>query len=222
MRGLELDTMMRKWTQKRSELRRDFDKQKQDNPKGGRALQDQEDKALQELADKIEKDLIGLSAALDKIGARARSGLHFRINRSRFYASEFESLVASLKIGNIDTWVAYDQFVTRGLKPAFGFIDGVGSRLLGLRTRLQTVLEGIETSALVTQISATRQNTAELRSIASAVADANRWLNNAIFWLRIFSIVVSILVAAATLVVGGGGPQGLSNIMRWVVERMIP
>ena len=222
LRGLELDTMMRKWTQKRSELRRDFDKQKQDNPKGGRALQDQEDKALQELADKIEKDLIGLSAALDKIGARARSGLHFRINRSRFYASEFESLVASLKIGNIDTWVAYDQFVTRGLKPAFDFIDGVGSRLLGLRTRLQTVLEGIETSALVTQISATRQNTAELRSIASAVADANRWLNNAIFWLRIFSIVVSILVAAATLVVGGGGPQGLSNIMRWVVERMIP
>ena len=222
LRGLELDTMMRKWSEKRSELRRDFDRRKQDDPKGGRALQDQEDKALQELADKIEKDLIGLSAALDKIGERARSGIHFRINRSRFYASEFESLVASLKIGNIDTWVAYDQFVTRGLKPAFDFIDGVGGRLLGLRTRLQTVLEGIETSALVTQISATRQNTAELRSIASAVADANRWLNNAIFWLRIFSIVVSILVAAATLVVGGGGPQGLSKIIGWVVERVTP
>jgi hypothetical protein len=135
---------------------------------------------------------------------------------------EFDSLVASLKVGNIDTWVAYDQFVTRGLKPAFDFIDGVGQRLLGLRTRLQTVLGGIETSALVTQISATRQNTAELRIIASAVADANRWLNNAIFWLRIFSIVVSILVATATLIVGGGGPQGLSGYVKWAIERLVP
>ena len=68
----------------------------------------------------MERDLIYLSAALDAIGRKARHGLHFRINRSRFYAAEFESLLGTLKIGNIDTWVAYDQFVTRGLKPAFG------------------------------------------------------------------------------------------------------
>ena len=84
------------------------------------------------------------------------------------------------------------------------------------------MLGGVETSALVTQISATRQNTAELRSIASAIADANRWLNNAIFWLRIFGIVVSILVAAATLIVGGGGPQGLLGLVKWAIERMNP
>jgi hypothetical protein len=220
LRGLELDTMMRKWNRERSELRSDFDRRKREKPKDVRAIQDEEEKAHQQLADQIERELIDLSAALDRVGARARSGLHFRINRSRFYAAEFDSLVASLKIGNIDTWVAYDQFVTRGLKPAFDFIDGVGHRLLGLRTRLQTVLGGIETSALVTQISATRQNTAELRIIASAVADANRWLNNAIFWLRIFSIVVSILVAGATLMVGGGGPQGISGFVKWAIERL--
>ena len=45
----------------------------------------------------------------------------------------------------------YDQFVTRGLKPAFDFIDGVGARRLSLRARLQSVLEGIETGALVRQ-----------------------------------------------------------------------
>jgi hypothetical protein len=222
LRGLELDTMMRKWNEKRSELGSDFERRKRENPKDERAIQDEEEKAHQKLADDIERELIDLSAALDRVGARARSGLHFRINRSRFYATEFESLVASLKVGNIDTWVAYDQFVTRGLKPAFDFIDGVGHRLLGLRTRLQTVLSGIETSALVTQISATRQNTAELRIIASAVADANRWLNNAIFWLRIFSIVVSLLVAAATLIVGGGGPQGVWGFVKWAIERMAP
>ena len=121
---------------------------------------------MQALATDVEKDLIYLSAALDEIGLAARHGLHFRINRSRYYVSEFESLLKSLKIGNIDTWVAYDQFVTRGLKPAFDFIDGVGKRLAGLRTRLESVLEGIETSALVIQTSATRSNTAQLKRIA--------------------------------------------------------
>ena len=121
---------------------------------------------MQKLATDVEEDHIYLSAALDKVGSKAVHGLHFRINSSRYYMAEFESLLASLNIGNIDTWVAYDQFVTRGLKPAFDFIDGVGTRLLGLRTRLQSVLEGIETSALVIQTSATRSNTAQLRRLA--------------------------------------------------------
>ena len=82
----------------------------------------------QELADRVENDLINLSAALDTVGGQAVHGLHFRINRSRYYVCEFESLLASLKTGNIDTWVSYDQFVTRGLKPAFEFIEGVGVR----------------------------------------------------------------------------------------------
>jgi hypothetical protein len=39
--------------------------------------------------------------------------------------------------------------------------------LLGLRARLQSVLEGIETSALVIQTAATRLNTAQLRRLAA-------------------------------------------------------
>ena len=38
--------------------------------------------------------------------------------------------------------------------------------MLGLRNRLQSVLEGIETSALVIQTAATRSNTAQLRRLA--------------------------------------------------------
>jgi hypothetical protein len=216
LRGLELDTMMRKYSLERARILSRFGDEKLTKPLKVRELQDEEDKALQKLADSVERDLIELSAALDDIGTRARNGLHFRINRSKFYATEFESLVESLKIGNIDTWVAYDQFVKRGLKPAFDFISGVGERLLGLRSRLQTVLEGIETSALVTQISATRQNTAELRSIATAIANANKWLNSAIFWLRLFSVVVAL----ATLYVGGGGSEGVGKLMRWLFERI--
>lgn len=216
LRGLELDNMMRRYSVKRAAILGEFAQSKLEKRTKERDLQDQEDQALQGLADEVERDLIDLSAALDSIGARARNRLHFRINRSRFYAAEFQSLVGSLRIGNIDTWVAYDQFVMRGLKPAFDFIDGVGDRLLGLRARLQTVLEGIETSALVTQISATRQNTAELRSIATAVADANKWLDSAIFWLRLFSA----LVGAAALYLGGGGAEGIGRLIRWVIERL--
>jgi hypothetical protein len=217
LRGQELDTVMRKWSTKRSDIREKFATPKpSESEDEKRKRRDKKDEELQELADEVEVDLIYLSAALDRIGEKAVHGLHFRINRSRYYIDEFYSLLASLKVGNIDAWVSYDQFVTRGLKPAFDFLDGVGDRLLSLRARLQTVLEGIETSALVTQISATRQNTAELRIIAEAVASANTWLGYAIFWLRLFSIVVTV----ATLFIGSGGFEGVGKIIKWLVERI--
>lgn len=206
LRGQELDTMMRKWSKKRSEIRSRFERKKaEESEDGRRTIQDDEDKELQRLADEVEKDLIALSAALDEIGLRAVHGLHFRINRSRYYVSEFESLLGSLKIGNIDTWVSYDQFVTRGLKPAFDFIDGVGVRLLGLRARLQTVLEGIETSALVTQTSATRENTMHLRRIADTFARLHKWLR-----------FLGLAVALGGLLVTLFGYQGiLGKIVGW-------
>jgi hypothetical protein len=166
LRGLELDTIMKKWSERSTMIRRRYS-DRWWHPFFRTRRRDKRDERLQRLATEVERDLIYLSAALDETGLRAIHGLHFRINRSRYYVEEFQSLLASLNIGNIDTWVAYDQFVTRGLKPAFDFIDGVGTRLLGLRTRLQSVLEGIETSALVIQTSATRSNTAQLRRLAN-------------------------------------------------------
>jgi hypothetical protein len=166
LRGLELDKIMQRWSVKSTEIRERYvDRWWLRFIRNRR--RDKRDEKLQALATEVERDLIYLSAALDTVGKEARNGFHFRINRSRFYAAEFLSLLDTLKIGNIDTWVTYDQFVTRGLKPAFDFIDGVGERLVGLRARLQSVLEGIETSALVIQTSATRSNTAQLRRVAA-------------------------------------------------------
>jgi uncharacterized membrane-anchored protein len=210
LRGQELDTMMRKWSTGRFDVRRNFEALKAGKSDEDRRLvQDKEDAAIQELADRVENDLIDLSAALDAVGIEAVHGLHFRINRSRYYVQEFESLLGTLKVGTIDTWVSYDQFVTRGLKPAFDFIESVGGRLLGLRTRLQSVLEGIETSALVKQSAATRENTAQLRSIATAFAKLQKWLR-----------VVSVLLAAATLIAGLLGLQGaLGEMVGWLRSR---
>lgn len=194
LRGQELDTMMRKWSARRAAIRAKYEEKKRG--KAGeefRNIQDEEDGEIQGLADRVEKDLIELSAALDEVGLRAVHGLHFRINRSRYYVCEFESLLESLGIGHIDTWVSYDQFVTRGLKPTFDFIDSVGVRLLGLRTRLQSVLEGIETSALVRQSSATRLNTAELRNIANAFTKFYKLLRTVSIVVAMVSLIVTVL-----------------------------
>jgi hypothetical protein len=200
LRGQELDTIMQRWSEKSTEIRDEHP----DRWLWRNRRRDRRDEKLQALATEVERDLIYLSAALDTVGKEARNGFHFRINRSRFYAAEFMSLLGTLKIGNIDTWVAYDQFVTRGLKPAFDFIDGVGERLVGLRTRLQSVLEGIETSALVIQTSATRSNTAQLRRVANRFRLQNllivlvgylvAYKPDAGTWLEIKSFMVFALV----------------------------
>jgi Protein of unknown function (DUF3422) len=195
LRGLELDTIMKRWSEGSREIRDRYEEKIRRRPRRKDQYGDERDEALQELATKVEKDLIYLSAALDSIGLTARHGVHFRINRSRFYVDEFLTLLASLKVGNIDTWVAYDQFVARGLKPAFDFIDGVGTRLRDLRARLQGVLEGIETSALVIQTSATRSNTAQLKRIAKRFT-----VNNILF---------AAMGLALTYLAGGGKWQGV-------------
>jgi hypothetical protein len=190
LRGLELDTIMKRWSEGSRQIREKFERKRRRCPLRKDRYGDRRDEELQELATDVEKDLIYLGAALDNIGLSARHGLHFRINRSRYYVDEFQTLLKSLKIGNIDTWLAYDQFVARGLKPAFDFIDSVGTRLLGLRTRLQSVLEGIETSALVIQTSATRSNTAQLKRIARR--------------FRMNNVMVGLVGAALTYFASGG------------------
>jgi hypothetical protein len=129
------------------------------------ALSDLKYEALYEVTKSIETSLINISARLDHIGSKCVGGLHFRLNRSTYYVKEFGILLETLRVGNIPTWVAYDQFVKRGLAPAFDYIASMGSRLRALRDRLQSVTEAIETSALVVQSAATRHNTAVLRRI---------------------------------------------------------
>lgn len=124
---------------------------------------------LADISSELEGKLIRIGARLDEIGVTAVGGLHFRINRSRYYVAEFKRLLQSLEVGNVQTWTSYEQFVNRGLAPVFDYVDNVGTRIHALRERLLAVLETIETSALVGQSSATRYNTAELKSIMRIV-----------------------------------------------------
>jgi len=119
--------------------------------------------ALYEISNEVETDLIDISSKLDELGFGAIGGLHFRLNRSAYYVREFHILLKTLHINNIQSWISYEQFVQRGLAPAFHYMARVGKRLRAVRARLLTTTETIETSALVGQSAATRHNTAVLR-----------------------------------------------------------
>jgi hypothetical protein len=157
MRGQELDRIIREWS-----IGRDYIEQ---NTPSQRDLRDN---WIGHFTQRIERRLLTIGGALDEIGTHSIGGIHYRINRSRYYVKEFRILLDTLHVGNIGTWISYRNFYERGLHPAFDFIDNLGGRLDSLRRRLLSVTESIQTSALVAQASATRENTMELRRISKA------------------------------------------------------
>jgi len=136
-------------------------------------LEDKKEEIFAIMATEIEHDLIEISAALNKIGLRAAGGLPYTINRSKYYREEFETLIKTLEAGNIESWVSYNQFYERGVKPSFDFIKMTGDRLNSLRNRLQVVTQSIQTSAVFVQTSATRRNTSLLKEIDRSNAQLN-------------------------------------------------
>src|SRR5262249_57043655 len=88
-----------------------------------------------------------------------------RINRARYYSRVFRTLAGTLRVGLVETWTSYEQFLTRGLDPASKFIDEVGERLASLRDRLHGDMQSIQTSAIVNQTEATRDNTVQLQNV---------------------------------------------------------
>jgi len=113
-----------------------------------------------------ERRLIDIVRGLDGLGKEAIGGLHFRISRAQQYIVNFRQLVPSMDIGNIDTWISYEQVVRRGFEPAFRYLEDVGARLNRLRARLGAAMQSIQTSGIVNQTEATRDNTVQLELIS--------------------------------------------------------
>ena len=161
---------------------------------------------LYEISNELETDLIDISSKLDELGFGAIGGLHFRLNRSAFYVLEFKVLLKTLQVQNIPSWVSYEQFVQRGLKPAFDYMASVGKRLRAVRARLLTITETIETSALVGQSAATRHNTAVLR----------RTTTLAIIIILVFIAMSSSFMAIAARIAGSLYPRLPEWLTRWI------
>jgi uncharacterized membrane-anchored protein len=132
-----------------------------------RRIKSRKDEDLAEINQRAERRMIDTSAALERLGRQAIGGLHFRVNRSRLYADIYMGMVPTLRSGIIETWWSYDQFAKRGVEPAMRFVQDVGARLEKLRSRLADSMESVQTSAIVNQTEATRDNTFQLELIAN-------------------------------------------------------
>jgi Protein of unknown function (DUF3422) len=56
------------------------------------------------------------------------SGILYRIEQSRYYKAQFDKNVQALRIGRLEGYQRYDEFVERRLGAAFDFIDRLGRR----------------------------------------------------------------------------------------------
>lgn len=133
---------------------------------------DARDTALNIVADGIETKLLSLTADLDRAGRGIYGGLTYRINRSVLYARKFGEILELSRITNIPTWVSYEQYATRSVRPSFETMESIGDRMRMLRARLANVTESIEASALNATSAATRRNTAALRTVATILGFA--------------------------------------------------
>jgi hypothetical protein len=171
-------------------------------------IQELLDVRVQELASlvkRVERRLVEIGSSLDNVGTGGSGRLLFVINRSKIHMNEFERMATSLEIGNIDGWVTYEQFVHRSVLPTFDMIRATGDRLVGLRERLQSVTEMIQTSALIIESEATRQNTAILRRIQS----------------NIFFVGIPIGLMIAILLVNGKElPKNPSSLLPWLLAAL--
>jgi hypothetical protein len=82
---------------------------------------------------KVALDLIGrahqhLNGITGVFFGETRSGLLYRIERSRYYVKQFNDTVVLLRIKRLEGDQPYNQFIERRLGPEFDFIDRLGVR----------------------------------------------------------------------------------------------
>jgi len=81
-----------------------------------------------------QQDIANLSTASKKLREIRQSvpgGLPYRVERSRYYRSQFKSLVTALRLnsgGRVEGFQPYDEFVERRFGSAYEFIDMAGKR----------------------------------------------------------------------------------------------
>ena len=141
-----------------------------------RKAKSRHDEDMAQLNRQTDLRLTRIKTYIDELGNDAIGGLAFRINRAQFYAQTYRRMVDTLRVGSIDTWWDYKQLASRGVEPAFGFIESVGQRLDKLRMRLRDAMEAVQTSAIANQTEATRDNTFHLEVIVREIQAVNAGL----------------------------------------------
>src|SRR5262249_334495 len=68
-------------------------------------------------------------------------GLSYRIERSRYYVTQFRDGISGLRIRRIESFQPYDVFVERRLAATFDFIDRLGKRHERLENHISSLYQ---------------------------------------------------------------------------------
>ncbi len=155
-----------------------------------------------------ESSLISIGAGLDNIGNDGAGRLLFLLSRSSQFIDEFDRLLGMIDVGDIQTWLNYRRFIDRGLRSTFDVIRATEERLVGLRGRLQSITDVVQTGALIVEAEATRSNTFTLKQIA------RNW--KFLGYTTLFTVMALLLQAVETLV----GKDDLQELFKGAVVQV--
>jgi uncharacterized membrane-anchored protein len=65
----------------------------------------------------------------------------FRVEHSRYYVAQFRASIPALRLGRLEGYQKYDQFVERRLGASYDFIDRLGTRYERASNALQTLYQ---------------------------------------------------------------------------------
>lgn len=88
--------------------------------------------------EEVEQRLGSIAEGLD-------GTLDFRIERSRYYVSQFSGVAQALRIKRVRGFQQYDEFVIQRLGPVFEYIDSLGRRYERVQKSRSLLLERIQT-----------------------------------------------------------------------------
>jgi hypothetical protein len=97
----------------------------------GRSLDDRDgdEEAIKDLRQLVRADYQAVEAPLAELPSKDVDGpIYARIERSRFYVSQFRHLAGALRIRRVDGFQQYDEFVLQKIGPVYEYIDRLGRR----------------------------------------------------------------------------------------------
>lgn len=88
-----------------------------------------------------EAELREFGRKLSAIGSDIRGGLPYRVARARLYAESYDNILTGMRIGRIEGFMPYDEFIRRRVRENFSFISRLGDRHRQLLDRYRTAIE---------------------------------------------------------------------------------
>jgi hypothetical protein len=88
-----------------------------------------DEESIKALRKQVQEDYEGVEEALSELVKTEVDGpIYARIERSRFYVSQYRQIAKSLRILRVEGFQRYDEFVLQKIGPVYEYIDRLGRR----------------------------------------------------------------------------------------------